>query len=361
MAAVKTAKKSRKKSSKEPEKVLTFSERMAVPEGLDVLSYDKVVVAFSGGKDSIACFLRMLELGVPKERIELWHHDIDGGKDESTFMDWEITHSYCQTFADHFGVPIYFSWKQGGFKREMLRKDSLTAPIQFEVPNDGGKALVTVGGITGKLSTRQMFPQLSPDLMVRWCSAYLKIDVCSAAIRNQERFRGLRTLVVSGERGEESDARKGYAEIEPDRADLRDGKEYQRYVDRYRAVKNFKEQDVWDIIQRWGIRVHPAYYLGFGRVSCKFCIYGNENQFATANAVSPLQAQELIMYENTFGKTMKRNISLAELIAKGTPYAALTDELGALATSYEYKLPIHMNEGEWYLPAGAFGESCGSM
>jgi tRNA(Ile)-lysidine synthase TilS/MesJ len=44
----------------------------------DLNSYDVIVVAFSGGKDSIACVLHLLELGGPRERIELWHHDVDG-------------------------------------------------------------------------------------------------------------------------------------------------------------------------------------------------------------------------------------------------------------------------------------------
>lgn len=352
-----TAKKMRGKKSPEELREIQLLREQWLRE-FNVLSYDKYIVFFSGGKDSIASFLHLLEMGVPKRRIELWHHEIDGR--EATFMDWEVTTAYCQAFADHFDVPIYFSWKTGGFKREMLRKDSLTAPIQFEVPADGGKAIVKVGGLKGNPSTRYMFPQLSSDLSVRWCSAYLKIDVGSAAIRNQDRFKGIRTLTISGERGEESDARKGYAEVEPDRADLRNG-EIPRHVDRFRAVKNYLEKDVWEIIERWGIRVHPAYYLGFGRVSCKFCIYGNENQFATANAISPLQAQELIMYEEMFDKTMKRDISLVDLIAKGTVYVALTNELSQLATSFEYKLPIMMNKQDWYLPTGAYGENCGSM
>ena len=42
---------------------------------------------------------------------------------------------------------------------------------------------------------------------VRWCSAYLKIDVGAAALRGQARFEGKRTLFVTGERAEESAAR----------------------------------------------------------------------------------------------------------------------------------------------------------
>ena len=113
-------------------------------------------------------------------------------------------------------AKIFFQWKEGGFKHEMLRNNSLTAPILFELP-DG--TLSKVGGTKGKPSTRLKYPQQSPDLTVRWCSSYLKIDVCSTAVRNQERFNNSRTLVISGERGEESPQRAKYAIFEPDRSD----------------------------------------------------------------------------------------------------------------------------------------------
>lgn len=243
----------------------------------EVHSYDKYIFAFSGGKDSISCVLNLLEMGVPVEKMELWHHDIDGRGE--TFMDWECTPAYCKAFADHFNIPIYFSWKEGGFKREMLRDNQLTAPIFFE---DEDHNLISVGGTRGKLSTRRKFPQVSPDLSVRWCSAYLKIDVCAIAIRNQSRFDNIRTLVISGERGEESLARAKYEVIEDDRA-----ASGSRVVHRFRAIKNWLETDVWAILERWGIRMHPAYYMGWSRLSCKTCIFGNADQYASANMISP--------------------------------------------------------------------------
>lgn len=320
-----------------------------------LLDYDHYIVAFSGGKDSMACFLYLLDLGVDKDKIELWHHDIDGRGE--TFMDWEITPDYCRKFAAAFGVPIYFSWKEGGFKREMTRKDSLTAPITFE---DGDHQLVTVGGTRGKLSTRQKFPQVSPDLSVRWCSAYLKIDVCATAIRHQSRFAGKKTLVVSGERGEESKARASYAMHEPDRADLRAGNKLQRHVDRSRPIRDWTEQQVWAIIERYNVRVHPAYYLGWGRVSCKFCIFGSANQFASAYYLSPEQGDQIIDHEKRFGCTIKRSIDLTSFINKGVVYDALANEaIANLATSETYDQEIFTDN--WTLPAGAYGESCGPM
>lgn len=317
----------------------------------DLNSYDKILVMFSGGKDSTALVLHLLELGVPVKKIELWHHDIDGrGR---IFMDWESTPAYCRAFAAAFNIPIFFSWKQGGFEREMTRENALTAPTFFETP----EGVKSVGGVRGKISTRRKFPQVSPDLSVRWCSAYLKIDIGSAAIRNQDRFNNSRTLVLSGERGQESAARAKYAIFEPDRTDNRSGRN-RRHVDHWRPIRDWSEKQVWEIIERFKVRVHPAYYLGWGRVSCKFCIFGNANQFASAFAISPEQGTVLSGYEQEFGLTIKRGISLVDLVEKGTPYN-MDQDMIKLALSESYDQPIFMDE--WLLPAGAYGESCGPI
>lgn len=44
---------------------------------LDLESYDRYVVAFSGGKDSLACLLHLFEMGIEAERIHLHHHHKD--------------------------------------------------------------------------------------------------------------------------------------------------------------------------------------------------------------------------------------------------------------------------------------------
>lgn len=162
----------------------------------DIQDYDRYIVSFSGGKDSTATFLYLLDHGIPREKIELWHQDIDGR--ERNFFDWEVTPDYCRRFAHAFGVKIYFQWKEGGFYREMMRENSLTAPNCYELP-DG--TVGRSGGTRGTPNTRLRFPQAAADLRTRWCSSYLKIDVCSAAIVNQSRFNNIRTLILSGERG----------------------------------------------------------------------------------------------------------------------------------------------------------------
>ncbi len=161
----------------------------------DLGAYRRFVVAFSGGKDSLAALLHLLSFGVPAHAIELHHHDVDGHG--PTFMDWPCTPGYVRAIADHFGIALYVSWREGGFARELARDDAPTAPIVFETPTGIGRA-----GGNGPAGTRGLFPQTSPDLRVRWCSPALKIDVLAAAIRNQSRFLDGRTLVITGERAE---------------------------------------------------------------------------------------------------------------------------------------------------------------
>lgn len=317
---------------------------------MDFNDYKFIVVAFSGGKDSLACLLHLIDSGCPKEKIELWHHDIDG-REGSKLMDWPVTRAYCQAVADHLNVPIYFSWKVGGFEREMLREDSLTAPTKFETP----KGVKQVGGTRGKKSTRRKFPQVSANLNVRWCSAYLKIDIASTALRNQERFKNSKTLFVTGERAHESAARAKYAEFEPHRSDNRSGKNA-RHVDHWRPVLHWSEGGVWYIIEQHKINPHPAYKLGWGRVSCAGCIFGSAHQFASLQQINPGQFNRLAEYEDEFGLTVKRKDCLRRLADKGTPYQMSGNDVrSALADTYLGTV----YQSNWELPAGAFGESCG--
>ena len=58
----------------------THFEKIYLEKLLPLEEYDLIIVLFSGGKDSTACYYKLLELGVPKEKIELWHHDIEIGR-----------------------------------------------------------------------------------------------------------------------------------------------------------------------------------------------------------------------------------------------------------------------------------------
>jgi 3'-phosphoadenosine 5'-phosphosulfate sulfotransferase (PAPS reductase)/FAD synthetase len=322
----------------------------------NLAEYDRIIVAFSGGKDSLACLLVLMEHGVDLSKVELWHHDIDG-REGSDLMDWTVTRDYCRQVATAFNLPIYFSWLKGGFEREMNRDNCRKAPTVWENP-DG--TLGQSGGQRGKLSTRLKFPQVSADLSVRWCSAYLKIDVMDCALAGQQRFLTGKTLVITGERAQESVGRAKYLEFEPHRADNRSGTRTPRYIDHWRPVHKMSVVEVWALIAKYRINPHPAYRAGFGRVSCQFCIFGNSNQCASARLISPNRFEKVATYEEKFGVTINRGESIRQRADKGIPYAASQADIDA-CKSTQFNEQVILPEGAWKMPLGAFAESCGPV
>ena len=338
------------------QELATLPPSRAHQEPIDVLSYDRYIVAMSGGKDSIACLLHLLDCGVPKDRIEVHHHNVDGEETgEDGLMDWPVTGDYCKKLSEALGLRYSQSWRHGGIERELMRDNQPTAPVSIPYLVDGKR--MDVGG-AGKPNTRLKFPQQSANLAVRWCSSVVKIAPMDAWISNDPQFLDGRTLVITGERAEESSARSHYNEFEPHRKDNRNGARVRRFVDHWRPVHKWSEQQVWDIIKRYSIRPHPGYSLGFGRLSCRCCVFASKNQWATIKFIAPSQFKRVAEVEAFTGLTIHRKLSVQEQAACGTPYPASNNpELIAVANSHVFSLSIFVDD--WQLPAGAFGEASG--
>lgn len=200
-----------------------YEKKIYLPELLPLEEYDLVIVLFSGGKDSTAAYFKLLELGVPKNKIELWHHDIDG-KNKERRMDWPCTQEYVKAFAEREKVTLRVSWRDQGFWGEVYRVGA-SYPIRYM--QDGevktcsqSKQQIRSQELREQLADdfteeefeelksygyRMKFPAKAGDLMRRWCSGYLKIDVAAATIRNLETIsKDKKILIVSGERRGES-------------------------------------------------------------------------------------------------------------------------------------------------------------
>lgn len=319
-----------------------------LPEvGVRLADIERFVVAFSGGKDSVALVLTLLELGVPRAKMELWHHEIDGRGPR--FFDWPCTLAYCQAFADAFGLPLWRSYREGGFEREMLREGTPTAPVVFEHP---GGPPIRVGG-HGPPGVRRRFPQTSSDLSVRWCSSALKIDVGKRALANDPRFRAGLFALLTGERAQESAARAKYAPVEWHTTSTQ-----ARRVVQWRAVHGLDAPAVWSLLRRHRVRPHPAYRLGFSRVSCMTCIFGNDDQWATIRALAPATFERIAAYEREFGATIHRKRGIVERAERGS--VLYPPALDALArASQEARFDESMVMDPWELPAGASRETGG--
>ncbi|SIR02879.1 phosphoadenosine phosphosulfate reductase domain-containing protein [Marinobacterium stanieri] len=326
---------------------------------IDIDAYDRIVIGMSGGKDSLASLLRLVDMGVDLSKVELWHHDVDG-REGSSLMDWKFMADYNRQIAEAFVVPIYFSWLEGGFEGEMLKENAYSKPHKFEGP----EGLVTLERDTTRSApnTRLKFPQVSASLQTRWCSSALKIDVARRQLNNQARFNGKKCLFITGERRQESSNRAKYNQFEPHSCDRRAGR-LARHVDAWRPVLHWDEEQVWDALKRHGIIAPVPYRLGWGRSSCMTCIYNSPRIWATISHYFPERARIIAGYEDQFGVTISRDrINVLDVSRHVEPFEI--DDLEALeqALKSEYTLPVVQSPRQpWQLPAGAFGnEGCGS-
>lgn len=331
----------------------------SAPE-IDINDYDKIIVCSSGGKDSIACLLHLLDIGVELSKIELWHHDVDGNEG-STLMDWRFMRDYMRKFSQIMKVPLYFSWLEGGFEGEMLKQDSYSLPHKIETPD--GLLTLPRDKRRSKPGTRLRFPQQSASLQTRWCSSALKIDIGRRALNNQLRFNNSRVLFITGERREESANRAKYNQLEAHACDRRAGRKA-RHVDAWRPVLHWSEDRVWHILEKYRVMPPVPYRLGWSRSSCACCIYNSPVIWSTIAEHFPDRVREIAAYEACFDTTISRKrLSVLELAKQSRPLEI--NDLVALeqASQIEYTLPVLLPEQEiWTVPAGAYRkEGCGAV
>ncbi len=389
-------------------------KRIYLEELLPLEEYDLVAVLLSGGKDSIACYYKLLELGVPKQKIEFWHHDIDGGH-PCRRMDWRCTHNYVRSFAEAEGVQLRLSWRVNGFFGELYRVGA-SEPVEWLEPETGEvircklsqnyikcqeikeKATEDMEGELKKLGYRMKFPAKTGDLSRRWCSAYLKIMVADTVMSNLSRLKQLeelggkrhmfpakggthqgrwcsgnlkaavqdsvtsnlgktranvKVLVVSGERRGESSGRAKYNEMEIHRTNA-EAKAH-RLVHQWRPVIDYSEKDVWELLKRHNVTPHPCYRAGWNRCSCAMCIFSTPKLFAGIRELYPEDYALLKQDERILGFTLDNKCDLDTFVgeAESCVYHGDLAAIHSLVTG-EFTVDDVYEKGEWRYPAGAF-------
>lgn len=351
----------------------TESEHMKsiyLEELLPLEEYDLFVVLLSGGKDSIACYFELIELGVPKEKIEFWHHDIDGGNPERR-MDWRCTQNYVMALAESEGIPIRISYRVKGFFGELYRIGA-SEPIEWVEPDTGEiirckesrnyikckelkeQCTELLEDELRKYGYRMKFPAKSGDLSRRWCSAYLKICVADSVTANlEETKKDKKILMVSGERRGESIGRSKYNEIEIHRTNAI--KRNNRLVHQWRPVIDYSEKDVWEVLKRNKVNPHPCYRAGWNRCSCAACIFSTPTLFAGIRELMPEEFELLRQDEKILNFTIDNKMCLDEFIgnAKSCVYHGDARALESIITGEFTPDEIYVT-GDWFYPAGAF-------
>lgn len=352
-------------------------KKIYLPELLPLEEYDLIVVLISGGKDSVACYLKLLELGVPKERIEFWHHDIDGGH-PSRRMDWKCTKNYVKALADAEGIKLRVSYRVNGFFCELYRIGA-SEPIEWIDPDTGEvkqcklssnylkckelkeQATEEMEELLKKYGYRMKFPAKTGDLSRRWCSAYLKICVADTVVSNlEETKRDKKILIVSGERRGESAGRSKYNEMEIHRTNA-EAKAH-RIVHQWRCCIDYSEKDVWELLKRHHINPHPCYRIGWNRCSCMMCIFSTPRLFAGVKELFPDDYAALRHDEEVLGFTLDNKKNLDEFIGDTQSCVCWKDKaaIHSILTGEFNTDDIYTND--WNYPVGAFhgadGGSC---
>lgn len=396
-------------------------KKIYLPRLLPLEEYDLIVVLISGGKDSVACYLKLIELGVPKEKIEFWHHDIDGGH-PTRRMDWKCTQNYVKALADAEGVKLRVSYRVNGFFGELYRIGA-SEPIEWIDPDTWEirqcklssnylkcrelkeQATEEMEELLKQYGYRMKFPAKTGDLSRRWCSAYLKICVADTVVSNLDRLGELeelggkrhkfpakggthsgrwcsgnlkaavqdsvtanleetkhdkKILIVSGERRGESAGRSKYNEMEIHRTNAT--AKAHRVVHQWRCCIDYSEKDVWELLKRHHINPHPCYRIGWNRCSCMMCIFSTPRLFAGVKELFPDAYASLRHDEEVLGFTLDNKKNLDEFIGD-TPSCVCWNDKKAIHSilTGEFGTEDIYTEN-WNYPVGAFhgadGGSC---
>jgi len=122
---------------------------------------------------------------------------------------------------------------------------------------------------------------------------------------------------------------------------------------------------VWDKIKEHGINPHPAYRLGYNRLSCQHCIFADPDQVASNQELDPNAVEKLAEMEDKLGHTISatpkgEGVSIRDWAKQGVSFVTDSpDELKKLAMSTEFTEPIHVGD-DWEMPKGAMKKGQGA-
>ena len=196
----------------------------------------KVIVNFSGGKDSTVAILEALK-HFSKDEIILCYQD--------TGAEYLETEGHVRKIAGQLDLPLTILKKEEDFWDSTRR--------------------------------RKFFP--TPGL--RWCTKYLKLDLINKWLTKNYRGTGTELILVTGIRAEESLSRARLHEYEAPK----DVNIVQSVSRVWYPCLDMKEQEIKDRVKAEGLELHPCYEFA-RRCGCWCCIFapkGEVREYAERN------------------------------------------------------------------------------
>jgi 3'-phosphoadenosine 5'-phosphosulfate sulfotransferase (PAPS reductase)/FAD synthetase len=257
----------RKPRTKRAPKVWT--PKAPTHDRVDLTSYDKIVVSTSGGKDSVVTLWRVVRMAIEQgvlDRVVVVHADL--GR-----VEWEGTQEIAKAQADHFGVPFVVVSRIG----DICEKTS---------------NIYRKGEAYGDMLDYAIRRGEWYSMGCRYCTSEFKrapINKFYTRLTNEWRAaKGLnpaglkggpcRILDVQGLRSQESPRRDKMQQLAVRKSNAR------QHVDTWLPVKEWTHDEIWHVINREALPMHPAYSYGMKRLSCAFCVFAGRDSLVCAAA-----------------------------------------------------------------------------
>lgn len=216
--------------------------------------------------------------------LETWDHviiSISGGKDSCVLMDWAVQ-TFPKSILTCVHAVIDIDWDETlPIVREQARFYDLplveVQAVRKDGSNNGFLKQLTAPRVNRE--TGEVGQYKFPDMGNRWCTSMLK---CAPIDKYVRKLKG-NILVLIGERREESTQRSKLMPYRPDEKNSING----RRVVKFSPILDYREEQVWAIINYRKIPTHPCYSWGVSRASCAICIFSSEREIKIAHERAP--------------------------------------------------------------------------
>lgn len=243
------------------------------------------VVSFSGGKDSTALYLLMLERGKPFRAVFC-----------DTDNENQATYDYIADLPGKTGGPPIETIRADFTENFRIRRERLRDRWSQEgIPEETIARAIELNRPSGNLFVDACILRAGfPYAKRRFCTEALKIRPITKQVFKPILDAGKRLFTYNGVRAEESFARSTL----PPRA-RRDG------INIIRPLLHWKLAAVMEMHGRHGIKPNPLYSLGVQRVGCWPCVFSSKGEVAIIAKHSPEKINRIFEWEKLVSAASK--------------------------------------------------------